>query len=63
MKKEVSAPLVIAAVVALLSFVGFLVYKGATGGVQGDGKVNNVEAAPPMPKGMEHGTSHVGSAP
>lgn len=63
MKKEVSPFVLIGAIVAVLALVGYFIYAGATGGKQGDGKANNVEASPPMPKGMERGANHIGSAP
>lgn len=50
MKQSIPAPIVAVVVVLLLAVVGFFLYKGATGGVQGDGKVGNVEASPPIPK-------------
>ena len=54
MKKEVPVPVVIAGIVAAIAFVGFLVYQGMAGGVQGDGKANNIEAAPHVPKAIQH---------
>lgn len=61
MKKEIGMPVVIGVVALLVAFVGFLVYRGATGDMQGDGKTNNVEASPPMPVSAR--ANHVGTAP
>ncbi len=51
MNKNVSAPLAIAVIVLVLLVVGFFLYKGITGGVQGNGREGDVQAAPPVPGG------------
>lgn len=51
MNKNVSAPLAIAIIVVVLLVVGFFLYRGMTGGVQGNGREGDVQAAPPVPGG------------
>ena len=48
-KREIPMPVVATVVALLVLVVGFVLYKGATGGTVGDGKTGNVEASPPMP--------------
>ena len=55
MKKEISGPLAAIALVAVLLVIGIFLFRGATGGVQGDGKVGTVEASPPMGPGARQG--------
>jgi hypothetical protein len=51
MNKQISTPVVVVVVLIVAVLAGMFLFKGATGGQQGDGKTNNVEAAPPAPKG------------
>ncbi len=51
MNKNVSAPVAIAIIVVVLLVVGFFLYRGITGGVQGNGREGEVQAAPPVPGG------------
>ena len=55
MKKEISGPIAAIVLAAALIFLGVFLYRGASGGVQGDGKVGNVEASPPMGPGARQG--------
>ena len=55
MKSEISGPLAAIAVVIVVVVVGVFLYRGATGGVQGDGKTGNVQASPPMGPGAQQG--------
>jgi hypothetical protein len=48
-QRSISGPLVAVVIGALVVVVGFLLYRGATGGTVGDGRAGNVEASPPMP--------------
>ena len=48
MKKEISGPIAAVVVAVAVIALGVFLYRGATGGVQGDGKVGNVEASPPI---------------
>ena len=45
----VPVPFAAAIVAVLVVAVGFLLYRGITGGTVGDGRAGNVEASPPMP--------------
>ena len=49
MNKEVSAPMLIAAVVIVVALAGFFLFKGVTGGVQGNGKDGDVQPGPNIP--------------
>jgi len=51
--REFPMAVIICIAAALVVLIGFLVYKGASGGIQGDGKVGNIQAAPPMPPGAQ----------
>ncbi len=51
MSKNVSAPVAIAIIVVVLLVVGVLLYRAMTGGVQGNGREGDVQAAPPVPGG------------
>lgn len=49
-KKEVSAPVVIGIVVAVVLVAAFLIYRNFTsGGVQGDGRAGETQAFPGTP--------------
>ena len=50
-QKAIPAPVVATVVTLLVVIVGFLLYKGATGGTVGTGTPGQVLAAPPMPNG------------
>ncbi|HZP84093.1 MAG TPA: hypothetical protein VFB21_20800 [Chthonomonadaceae bacterium] len=50
MSKQVSTPVAIAVVLAVVVVAGIFLFRGVTGGQQGDGKTGNIEAAPPAPK-------------
>lgn len=50
MKQELSSGTVIAIIVAVVLIAGFLLYRNfVAGGVQGDGRAGEVQAAPPVP--------------
>lgn len=51
MSKNISTPVAIAIIVVVLLVVGFFLYRGMTGGVQGNGRAGEVQAAPPVPGG------------
>ena len=55
MKKEISGPLAAVAIAAAVVALGFFLYRGATGGIQGDGKAGNVEASPPIGPAAQQG--------
>jgi len=48
MKKEIPPPVFAVVILLAVSMLGVFLYRGATGGVQGDGKTHNVEASPPI---------------
>jgi hypothetical protein len=48
MKKEIPAPVFAVVLAAAVAVLVFFLYRGATGGVQGDGRTHNVEASPPI---------------
>ena len=48
MKSSLPMPVVAVVIVLMIAVVAVVLYKGATGGVQGDGQ-RRIEAAPPMP--------------
>ncbi len=49
MKSSLPMPVIAVVVVLVIAIAAVVLYKGATGGVQGDGQ-RRIEAAPPMPK-------------
>jgi hypothetical protein len=51
MNKNISTPVAIAIIVVVLLVVGFFLYRGMTGGVQGNGREGEVQAAPPISGG------------
>lgn len=51
MNKNVSTPVAIAIIVVVLLVVSYFLYRGMTGGVQGNGREGEVQAAPPVPGG------------
>jgi hypothetical protein len=51
MKKELPGGLIIGAIAVVVVVVGFLLFKGATGGVQGDGRAGQI-LADPFPRGQ-----------
>jgi len=51
MNKNISTPVAVAIIVVVLLIVGFFLYRGLTGGVQGDGREGEVLPAPPVPGG------------
>jgi len=51
MNKNISTPVAIAIIVVVLLVVGFFLYRGMTGGVQGNERAGEVRAAPPVPGG------------
>ena len=55
MKKELSGPVIAVVILIAIALFGWVVYRGVTGGVQGDGKVGNVEASPPIGPGAKQG--------
>jgi hypothetical protein len=50
MKKELPGGVIIGALAIVVVVVGFLLFKGATGGVQGDGRAGQI-LADPFPRG------------
>ena len=50
-QKSIPVPAVVAVIALVVVMVGFLVYKGVSGGTVGDGKEGNVQASPP---GQQH---------
>lgn len=63
MKKEIPVPVIAVILVVVLALCSVFLYNAATGGKQGDGKVNNVEATPPGQKEMMQRTHMQGQAP
>lgn len=55
MKREIPAPLFGALIVVAVAVLGLFLYRGATGGVQGDGRTGNVEASPPVGPAAQQG--------
>ena len=51
MKQELPTGVVIAIIVAVVLVAGFFLYRTWTGGVQGNGRPGEVQAAPPVPGG------------
>lgn len=52
MKQELSTGVAIAIIVAVVLIAGFLLYRSfVAGGIQGDGRAGEVQAAPPVPGG------------
>jgi preprotein translocase subunit SecG len=49
MNRNISTPVAVAIIVVVLLVVGVLLYRGLTGGVQGDGREGEIQAAPPVP--------------
>lgn len=59
MNKQLSGPVVAVILVLVVAAVGIFLYKAANSGIQGDGKVGNVEAAPPMGPGAQEGLKNL----
>lgn len=51
MNKSISGPVAVVVVVLVLLVVGFFLYQAWTGGVQGNGREGEIQAAPPVPGG------------
>ncbi len=52
MKQEIPTGAVVAILIAILLVAGFFLFRTfTTGGVQGDGRAGEVQAAPPVPGG------------
>jgi hypothetical protein len=51
MKQELPTGIVIAIIVVVVAIAGFFLYRTWTGGVQGNGRPGEVQAAPPVPGG------------
>lgn len=51
MNKNISTPVAIALIVVVLLVVATFLYRAMTGGVQGNGREGDVQAAPPVPGG------------
>jgi hypothetical protein len=59
MKSEIPAPVFAVAIVVAVAVLGFFLYRGATGGVQGDGRTHNVEASPPIGGAAKQGLNTI----
>jgi hypothetical protein len=49
--KNISTPVAVVIIVVVVLLVGFMLYRAFTGGVQGNGKEGDIQAAPPVPGG------------
>ncbi len=56
MKVNLPMPVVVAVCAVAVIALGIFLFKGATGGVQGDGQMK-VQGSPPMPASLQHNMS------